>query len=164
MFVRKLKPEKWEAASELSVFREQKPFVDSVADSLMRSHDEPADSDLVFTPYGIYSEDQLVGFIMYTFEIDSKDNHWISGFLVDKDYQHQGIGRRALEQLVDFVFVKNPESIEVKVAVTPENTIAKNLFLSIGFKDAGWKQGTKEVLCFKNKNPLRSPIFIYKPK
>ncbi|EUJ23289.1 GNAT family N-acetyltransferase [Listeria grandensis] len=164
MIIRKLPLDKWEKASEISVFREQKVFVDSVADSLIRIDDEPDDSKLVYNPYGIYAENELVGFILYTFEEESKDNHWISGFVIDKDYQHQGIGRRALEQLVDFVFVKNPESIEVKLAVSPENLVAKNLFLSVGFKDAGWKKENKEVLCFKNKNPLRSPIFIYKPK
>lgn len=164
MIIRKLPLDMWEKASEISVFREQKPFVDSVADSLMRIAGEPEDSKLVYNPYGIYSEKELVGFILYTYENESKDNHWISGFAIDKDYQHQGLGRRALEQLVDFVFVKNPESIEVKVAVSPENTIAKDLFVSIGFKDAGWKKENREVLCFKNKNPLRSPIFIYKPK
>ncbi|AQY49608.1 hypothetical protein PWEIH_08461 [Listeria weihenstephanensis FSL R9-0317] len=164
MFIRKLPLEKWEKASELGVFREQKAYVDSVADSLIRIDDEPEDSNIVYNPYGVYSEDDLVGFILYTYEEDSKDNHWISGFLIDKDYQHQGVGRRALEQLVDFVFVKNPESIEVKLSVSPENLIAKNLFLSVGFKEAGWKKENEDVLCFKNKNPLRSPIFIYKPK
>ncbi|WP_430534965.1 GNAT family N-acetyltransferase [Listeria rocourtiae] len=164
MIIRKLPFDMWEKASEISVFREQKAFVDSVADSLMRIADEPDDSKLVYNPYGIYSEKELVGFILYTFEEGSKDNHWISGFAIDKDYQHQGLGRRAIEQLVDFVFVKNPESIEVKVAVSSEDEVSKNLFMSIGFKDAGWKKENREVLCFKNKNPLRSPIFIYKPK
>jgi len=115
---------------KLSVFDEQKEFVASTQYSLAQAKAQPE-----CIPLAIYDEDTLVGFVMYC--MDYKDNeYWIYRLLIDKAHQKKGFGRAAM-QCVLSVLQQDKEHTKVYISFEPENTVAKDLYESLGFVPDG---------------------------
>ena len=115
---------------ELSVAEEQKGFVASNTYSLAE-----AKADGVSVPLAIYSDDRMVGFIMYDFE-PKEDRGYITRLMVDQRFQGNGHGRSAMRQVIDRL-KQIPACKEIQTSFAPENTTADGLYTSLGFDRTG---------------------------
>jgi diamine N-acetyltransferase len=115
---------------ELSVADEQKGFVASNTYSLAE-----AKADGVSVPLAIYSDDRMVGFIMYDFE-PKEDRGYITRLMVDQRFQGNGHGRSAMRQVIDRL-KQIPACKEIQTSFAPENTTADGLYTSLGFDRTG---------------------------
>lgn len=86
-------------------------------------------------PFAIYSDDILVGFIMLGY-YEIKNQYTLWKFMIDKNHQNKGYGKKALELAINYLI--NTFSIKaVFTGVAVQNTIAKMLYASLGFKETG---------------------------
>lgn len=115
----------------LGVREDQKSFVSTVGDSLAQAY---VYSETAY-PFGIYDGDRAVGFIMMAY-YEAKDYYTLWKLLIDKDFQHMGFGRQALEQGIAFLRERF-DVTEVYTGVVPENEAAKRLYGSAGFRFTG---------------------------
>ena len=129
----------------LSVADDQKSFVSTNAESLAQAY---VYSDTAY-PFAVYDDDTIVGFIMMGY-YEVKEYYTLWKFMIDKRYQNRGYGRQALE--LGIQYLRNRFNVsEIYTGVIPGNTIAKNLYKSVGFKETGViESGMEEmrlVLC-----------------
>ena len=137
---------------KLRVAKEQQDYVASNERSLIHAYCTLADGDPVF-PFGIYNGKTLVGFRMISYDNDwtgyerdawlnsdtyrfyeGKPYYYLWRFMIDKRFQNRGYGREALKKALEFM--RTFPCGEAKYAVLsyePENTVAKNLYASLGF-------------------------------
>lgn len=112
---------------KLKTSEEQKKFVATNIFSLVQSAYEPN-----FYPLGVYKNDKMVGFILYDF--DDEINGWsMSRFMIDEKFQNQGIGKVALNKFIKF-FIQKYGHIKLYTSAEVDNTIAINLYESMGFE------------------------------
>ena len=102
-------------------------------------------------PFGIYDDEKPVGFLMIghnvapLYEIAgetapeiSKGNYTLWRFMIDKKYQKQGYGRKAIQLALDFIRSWPCGKAEYcALSYEPENEVAKKLYASFGF----WENG-----------------------
>jgi diamine N-acetyltransferase len=136
----------WEKCCSLSVDDDQKGYISSNVYSLAESKYEPERY-----PLGIDNNGQLVGFAMYGNDTDD-DISWILRFMIDRAYQHKGLGRDAMEKLVQLLVGKY-KTADIKLCVHPENSTAIRLYKNAGFSDTGEKWGLQSIFLRKNRNP-----------
>ena len=115
----------------LSVADDQKSFVSTNAESLAQAY---VYSDTAY-PFAVYDDDTIVGFIMMGY-YEAKEYYTLWKFMIDKRYQNNWYGRRALELGIRYLRDRFNVS-EIYTGVIPGNTIAKNLYKSVGFKETG---------------------------
>lgn len=99
-------------------------------------------SSFIPMPYAIYSNDTMVGFIAMSYVISEHDesaNYYdIYRFLIDKRYQRNGYGRRAIEKALELLRTyPHGKASEVVIVYGLENTAARNLYASLGFVETG---------------------------
>lgn len=112
---------------ELKVTKEQEKFVATNIFSLVQAAYEPE-----LYPLGIYSNNKMVGFILYDF--DQELNGWsMSRFMIDEKYQNQGIGKLALQKFIEFFINKYGEQV-LYTSAEVDNPIAIRLYEEFGFK------------------------------
>ncbi len=124
----------------LRVREEQERFVSPTAESLAQAY---VYADTAY-PFAVYSDDEPVGFIMMGY-YEAKKYFTLWKLLIDHRYQHRGCGRQALE--LGLAFVRDtfhPE--EIYTGVVPGNTVAKNLYKSVGFAETGLTENGMEEL------------------
>ena len=130
--LREVTKENWVQCIRLRLAPEQEglvaPNVDSIAESKFELH---------YVPKAIYNNEKVVGFLMYCPEIETeeKDLYWLFRFMIDVEYQKQGIGRAALELALNEISTKNCRKINI--IYSPKNSIAAKLYASFGFKQVG---------------------------
>ena len=128
---------------ELRVNEEQQSFVSPNAESLAQAY---VYSETAW-PFGVYEDDMLVGFIMMGYYRE-KAYYTLWKLLIDRKYQHRGYGRKALE--LGIAFLKERFGVtEIYTGVSPGNTAAKSLYLSMGFTETGLTENNMEELCLK---------------
>ncbi len=122
----------WQDALQLQVHPEQEKYVASNLYSMAQAHAEPE-----WTCRGIYDGETMVGFIMdgVSEEGDTLDGYWVRRFMLGKQYQKMGYGRRAMDLLLQEV--RDQGHSEVFISFVPENEGAKRLYTSVGFVDTG---------------------------
>ena len=128
----------------LSVREDQKNFVATNTQSILQAY-TTITSGGVALPFGIYEEDELVGFVMFGFDgYEEGDPDYIKGsygiwrFMIDEHFQGKGYGRKALEVSLDYL--RSFPCGEAKLcwlSYEPENTVAKKLYSSAGFQETG---------------------------
>ena len=123
----------WEEALKIEVLPEQKPFVPSPLESLACAYIKPWDE--AFDPYAIYSNDKLIGLWYLSYTPESEGNYWIGGFQIDKQYQGQGLGKAAMIQILEYIPHIHPNCKVMNLTVETNNTLAQNLYKSLGFDD-----------------------------
>ena len=141
-----LKPvtkENLDAVLELQVEDRQKGYVSTTAESLAQAY---VYSDTAY-PFAVYSDPEIVGFIMMGYYRE-KAYYTLWKLLIDRKYQHRGYGRKALE--LGIAFLKERFGVtEIYTGVAPGNAVAKGLYLSMGFEEAGLTENNMEELCLK---------------
>ena len=125
---------------KLSVFDEQKDFVASNCYSLAQAKAQPE-----CVPLAIYSNDELIGFVMYCMDIEDSE-YWIYRLMIDKKHQKKGYGKTAMLQVIEMLKHDKEHSI-VYISFEPENEIAKKLYESLGFTPDGRMSDGEIVYC-----------------
>lgn len=131
--LRDITSENWRTAVRLRVRPDQASFVAANSYSLAQSKFEPC-----WNTKGIYHDDTMVGFTMYGLNIvgDEWDGYWICRLMVDKAHQGQGYGRATMEMIVREIRESGYRG-PVYISFEPNNTVAEQLYSSLGFVDTG---------------------------
>ncbi len=110
--------------------REDQPFVAPNVYSIAQSKVEP-----FWITEAIYADETMVGFVMY--DIDLEENQlYLCRFMVDKNHQHKGYGKAALDLLKD-IAVNTPGIKRMKLSTEPHNANGIRIYEKFGFKDTG---------------------------
>jgi diamine N-acetyltransferase len=125
--LREITRDNFRACLGLHVEEEQRNFVASNAYSLAEAAYEP-----MLAPLGVYADDTMVGFVMYTHE-PIEGRYWIMRVMIDHHFQHQGYGRAAMGQLIERMRAISG-CHEIVLDFEKENTLAEQLYLSLGFE------------------------------
>ncbi|WMT39696.1 GNAT family N-acetyltransferase [Paenibacillus sp. D2_2] len=106
-------------------------LVASNSDSL-----EHAKKEITSRPYGIYADDNMVGFVLFDNEVYSDGYYWILRFMIDHRFQGNGYGKSAIKQVIEFLKKRN-DCREIRVSHVPSNIVANALYKSCGFEETG---------------------------
>lgn len=120
----------WYDCSELEVTDEQKnvfpvPVVYWLAESAYCG----------FTPLAVYTGEQLIGFAAYAVDPDD-GSYWIMAYMIDHKFQHKGLGRSGMEELIRYIHDKHGCD-KIVLGHRAENERASHLYASLGFEEVG---------------------------
>ena len=89
------------------------------------------------TPFGIYQDDRMVGYVMVIYDYDEAAyNIW--HMMIDRGEQGKGYGKAALQKVLEYIRTKPfGDSAHVLLTCNPENRIAYRLYRSLGFTESG---------------------------
>ena len=147
----------WDAL-RLSVKEDQREFVAGNDVSIIEAYTTITANGYAF-PFGIYDDEQLVGFLMIGFD---KDDYWDDApdiangnynlwrLMIDQRYQHEGYGRKAVELALEFVRTFPCGKADYCwLSYEPENVVAKELYASFGFAETGEMDGEELIAILK---------------
>ena len=124
---------------ELKVHENQLDFLTSNAVSIAQSKVQPE-----CIPLAIYNDEKAIGFAMYG--IDRRDGqYWIYRFMIDKKYQTKGLGKAALQLLINQI-QKDKTYNKILLGVRKESIIAIRLYHSLGFEFSGKIFGKEHIM------------------
>lgn len=119
---------------------DQVTWVASNSDSLLH-----AVKEVTSKPYGIYSNDLMVGFILFDNEIYSDGYYWILRFMIDEKYQGKGYGKCAIKEVINKL--KNRiDCKQIRVSHVPHNVAANRLYKECGFQDTGEVEENGDII------------------
>ena len=88
-------------------------------------------------PFGIYDDDEMVGYVMVIYDYDIPE-YDIWHMMIDEAKQGKGYGRKALMQVLDYIRTKPfGDSDRIALTCSKKNTVALNLYRQIGFIESG---------------------------
>ena len=89
------------------------------------------------TPFGIFLEETMVGYVMVIYDYDL-DEYNIWHMMIDKKFQGRGYGEAAMEACLDYIATK-PFGASNRVVLTchKENFAALALYHKFGFVETG---------------------------
>src|SRR5436309_9461958 len=92
----------WRATLQLAVHPEQQRFIADyvpiAAIALAKAFIRPG--GLVWVPYAIYADRDMVGFIELAYELNSPARYWVYHFFIDQTQQGKGYGKAALQAFI----------------------------------------------------------------
>jgi diamine N-acetyltransferase len=129
----------WRSVAQVAPLDEQRDFVAAIAAwyILLSDRDSPWNS------LGIYANNDVVGHVMWA--VDDDGSYWIGGFVIDGAHQKHGLGRLAMETLLEW-FKATPECQVVRLSYHPNNTLAAKLYASLGFELTTETEGDELVV------------------
>ena len=128
--------ENYEEVCNLQLEKQQEDYVADNIWSLVESMFNPT-----YQTRAIYYNAIPVGFLMWVPQKPDEVSIW--RFMVDKKYQHKGIGRKALQLAIDEI--KQTEGLkQIGVYYDPKNPIAKKFYSSFGFVEVGIEEDGDE--------------------
>ena len=86
-------------------------------------------------PNAIYNNNVLIGFFMYQRAENQADTATICRFMIDYQFQHKGIRKKAFEYILRGLKIQGVKKVILMIDDT--NKIAKKLCLSFGFHFTG---------------------------
>ena len=128
---------------KLAVSEEQKEYIASNVFSLAQAKVQPE-----CVPLAIYSDNDLVGFVMYCMDVDDNE-YWIYRVMIDTRHQNRGYGRAALLNVIDIIQADKKYN-KIYLSFEPENTVAKKLYEKLGFIPDGRIIHGEIVYCLNN--------------
>lgn len=124
---------------KLAVTNHQQNFVADNTRSLAQAH---------FSDYAwyraIYADDTPVGFLML-YDNAEKPTYFLWRLMVDANHQGHGYGRKAVEQLVEYVKTR-PQANELFVSYVPGEGSPGEFYRKLGFSETGDVQGEEVVM------------------
>lgn len=138
---------------DLSVNDDQMGFVATNTESILEAY-TTITSGGVALPFGIYNDDLLIGFVMFGYGVSIDDgdpavalgNYCMWRFMIDKKYQRQGLGKKALEASIEYLRSEPCGRGEYCwLSYEAENAGAKALYNSMGFIENGELCGDEVV-------------------
>ncbi len=109
----------------LGVGEDQTSLVASNSKSLEWARKNPAN-----VPRAICEDETVVGFVMY--EPRGDEVFSVHRLMVDRQWQGRGIGRRAMELVIEEIHRLG--GITIYSSTRPENEIMRHLFVKLGFE------------------------------
>ena len=132
----------------LSVYRKQKNFVASNANSLAEAYVAITNGEVAL-PFAICKNNKPIGFLMIGYSLGSdedykdehpdfikivKDSYCIWRFMIDKRYQGKGYGNKAMQLALDYIHTfPCGKATYCWLSYEPENEVAQKLYASCGF-------------------------------
>ena len=143
-------PETRQAALRLELHPNQTSFIETVAQCL-----EEADSLELWRPVCLWQEGTLIGFAMYGYFAQEQGGRlWFDRFLIDKHYQHQGLGRQAALSVISRMRKEYPIQ-DIYLSVYAPNHTAISLYESLGFRFNGeLDTGGEQVMVLSQNTAL----------
>lgn len=120
----------FEECIELRVGETQKDYVASNMYSLAE-----AKADGVSNPLAIYADDQMVGFVMYDYNVGERRGY-LSRLMIDARFQGHGYARAALADVMARLRAM-PGIRDIQTSFHPENRVAESLYASFGLTRTG---------------------------
>jgi len=100
------------------------------------------------TPFGIYAEEEMVGYVMVIFDYD-ENTYNIWHMMIDKNHQNKGYGKRAFGEILNYILSKPfGESDTILISCNPQNKIAYNMYCNLGFMQTGRSDGDEVELSY----------------
>jgi diamine N-acetyltransferase len=118
------------AVVDLKLHPDQENLIEDNVASIANAYVEPT-----FVPLAVYADDDLVGFAMYG-QHPNTGAWWVIRIMIDRDHQGQGLGRAALEALIE-TMAERVGCEEVVSSTLPSNAAMAGLFASLGFRPTG---------------------------
>ncbi len=135
--IKKIPKEKWDIIKELSVHEEQSHFIETSLECLNDAKNNAYNMKWYF--YGVYVGDSLIGFAMHgKTRILLCSQVWLDRFMIDKDYQGKGYGKKSMELILQ----KMHEDYccnKIYLSVHEDNFLAIKLYNKLGFKKTIFK-------------------------
>ena len=131
--------------SSLEVSDSQKLYIASNRQSLETAAKE--ENQNIARPFAIYADEQLVGFTMFAFDLDSQyphDRYWLWRFMIDKNLQGKGYGSAALEQII--AYFRQHGANHILLSTKETNTTALSLYHKYDFAETGELNNEEIVL------------------
>ncbi len=120
----------FEAVTDLELLPHQREFLASNSYSIAQASFYPN-----YHTRAIYAGEEVVGFMMFVVLDGSEDEageYSIWRLMVDCRRQGQGLGRRALQSLLDEIR-SDPVACKVWISYVPGNEVASSFYASFGF-------------------------------
>lgn len=128
--LRAVTKDNWRKCVVMQLSEAQRDYVAPNGYSLVQAAYEPN-----CYPFAIYMGDEVVGFAMYAYDTDV--SMWmIYRLMVSYDAQGKGIGRAALDKLVQKIS-KEHGAHEIAISAEPDNYLALGLYRRMGFEPDG---------------------------
>ena len=123
----------FEEVIQLELFENQRDYVADNVISIAESRFYPT-----YRPRAICSAGKVVGFLMYeSVEVQGRPVEYeIFRFMVDRRYQGRGIGKKAMELLLDEI-KSSGNARNVAICYAKANSAAKALYAGLGFREVG---------------------------
>jgi len=142
-----------ECIYNIKTTEEQREFVDSNVESLAEAFASVTNGGFA-TPYAVYDNATMVGFIMYTFADKPGGDlsplyqlpcYYIWRILIDKNQQGKGYGKQALTKVIEEIkTMPHGKADRIYASYHPDNIPSKSLFVSLGFVETGEVDGNRE--------------------
>lgn len=88
-------------------------------------------------PFGIYNDDEMVGYVMVIYDYDIPE-YDIWHMMIDVKHQGKGFGKTALEIVLSYIGNKPfGDSNRVTLTCNKDNEVALALYHSFGFQESG---------------------------
>lgn len=143
----------FEECVSLELYEEQRNFLAPNVYSLAQSYVALLNDKLPAMTYAIYDKGTMIGFIMMYHDTAEENEHaneacyGILRLMIDKKYQGQGYGKKAMAKALDYIKTfPQGDAQAVYIAYEPKNAIAKQLYANFGFKDTGKVNDSGEVI------------------
>ena len=133
-----LTPQNWRECIRLRPRPDQEAFVESNLYSIAQCKVEP-----FWVPQVIYADATMVGFVMYG-KI-AEDEYEIGRIMIDQQFQGRGYARATMQLIIERLCAL-PDCIAIKISHVPGNTIAAQLYTSLGFTYTGEFWGNEPVM------------------
>ena len=146
----------WELVA-LEVQEEQKSFVATNTESILEAYCAITNGGVAL-PFGIYDGETPVGFVMIGYGCDdwedapaiARNNYSIWRLMIDRNCQGRGYGKAALTAALDYIRRFPCGKAECCfLSYEPENSVAKQLYHSFGFRENGEMDGEEVVAVLK---------------
>jgi diamine N-acetyltransferase len=137
--LRPVTPENVYEVLRLRVTKEQEQFVADNARSLAEAAYNP-----FAWPRAIYADETPVGFVML-YDDPHTPEYFLWRLLVDQRYQRLGFGRRAVEQVIDYV-AGRPNATRLGVSYVPAEGSPQPFYTSLGFVETGEMDDDERVM------------------
>jgi diamine N-acetyltransferase len=128
--LRPVTPENVYEVLRLRVSKEQEQFVADNARSLAEAAYNP-----FAWPRAIYADETPVGFVML-YDNPHTAEYFLWRLLIDGRYQRLGLGRAAVEQVIDYV-AGRPNAVRLGVSYVPAEGSPQPFYSSLGFVETG---------------------------
>jgi len=139
--------------TKLKVHEDQTDYVASNGYSIIEAY-ATRESGYTALPFGLYEDGKPVGFVMIGYgsigdeeePIVAKDSYCLWRFMIDKDYQRKGLGKRAMEAVMKYInSFPCGKANYCWLSYEPENVVAKALYRKYGFEETGEMDGEEIV-------------------
>lgn len=128
--LREINSQNFRECIKLKTAEGQERFVASNVFSIAESKVEP-----YLVPLALYHDDTLVGFTMYGRDPADGSYH-IVRLMIDASHQGKGYAKQAMRELINLL-KGMPDCKEIFLSYVPDNTVAEQLYLGLGFQKTG---------------------------